>query len=114
MTTELYAWWLDAIELAGDWGKLTREQMAVLGIHEGEPKAGFYRAPPARSRLVDGATDSFIAIWQHDGEMVAVWDGEPIDACAAWTWCARYPISEDRYRRMEREGFGRAPVSLFA
>jgi hypothetical protein len=97
-----FDWWMSALEMAGDYGKLTREQMAALGCHEDEPQPGFWRVPPTRHFSSD---EAFVAIW-HDGQdMRAVWDGAPIDPTAAWSWCLRYPIEEERYRAAERRGF---------
>lgn len=111
--TGAYDWWMTALELAGDYGSLTREQMVTLGIHEDEPKAGFYRAPSERVSSGGEVHDSHIAIWPHGGTLVALWDGAPIETTAAWGWCCRYPISEERYRRAERRSFTH-PAGFFA
>ena len=99
--TASYDWWLRALELVGDYGVLTREQCARLGIHEDEPQAGYYRVPPPKRQLIESEPldEVFVRIWTDNGQAVAHWQGHPMDACAAWTWCCRYPISEERYER---------------
>jgi hypothetical protein len=110
-----YDWWASALELVGDYGVVSREQGYALGIHEDEPQPGFYRVPPPKRRLTenDDYPEAFVAIWPTPEGMAAVWDGAPIDAAAAWAWCCRYPIEEDRYRQAERRGFGAQALGLF-
>ena len=106
-TAPTYDWWLSALELAGDYGVLTREQMYTLGVHEDEPQPGFYRVPPPKRRLRDDdpIDDAWVAIWPTDNGLAALWNGEPTEPCAAWAWCCKAPVSEERYRKMEMAGF---------
>lgn len=100
-------WYLTAIEIVGDYGTLSREQCATLGIHEDDPQPGYYRVPPPKRALreADDLDEVYVRIWSDGDTCRAEWQGSPMDACAAWTWCARYPISEDRYYRAARHGF---------
>jgi hypothetical protein len=109
-------WYLTALELVGDYGTLTRDQCAALGIHEGEPQPGFYRVPPPKRALreADDLDEVYVRIWTQSGSVQAEWQGHPMDACAAWTWCCRTPISEERYERAKAAGFGAKKIGLFA
>ncbi len=103
-----YDWWLSALELAGDYGVLTREQLYDLGCHENEPQPGFWRVPPPKRGFRAGDDDEvYVRIWPEGAGLRAHWQGEPIDACAAWSWCCRYPISEERYERLMRNPHNR-------
>lgn len=114
--TSTYDFWLSALELAGDYGILGRAQLASLGVHEDEPQPGFWRVPPPKRRLSDNQDmdESWVAIWPQGDGLAAVWNGEPTDPCSAWLWCCKTPVSEERWRRMERDNFGRPRVGLFA
>lgn len=96
--TDQYAWWREALKLAGPCGELTREQQAVLKISEDAPQAGFYRA-----RAVKGGPFLPVAIWfDEEGTLVCVFGGkggsDPAEISRVWTWACRYPVSEQAYR----------------
>lgn len=97
-------WYLSALELVGDYGTLSRDQCALLGVHEDEPQPGWYRVPPPKRRLreADDLDEVYVRIWREGDTVLAEWQGRPMDACAAWAWCCRYPISEERYERAKR------------
>jgi hypothetical protein len=98
-------WYLAALEMVGDYGTLTREQCARLGVHEDDPQPGYYRVPPPKRvlREADDLDEVYVRIWSDGDGCRAEWQGHPMDACAAWTWCCRYPISEERYERGMRD-----------
>lgn len=75
-----WAWWQAA--LAGNFGP----------IHDSSPEWGYYR-------VRDGKNGPFlpVAIWQEDGEWIALRNGKTTDAAAIWTWVCRNPITEDDY-----------------
>lgn len=100
-------WYLAALELVGDYGTLSRDQCAKLGIHEDEPQPGFYRVPPPKRALrdADELDEVYVRIWREGDSVLAHWQGYPMDACAAWAWCCRYPIDEERYLAAERRQF---------
>lgn len=80
MTTNVWHWWQEA--LAGRIGP----------IHDSDPQQGFYR-------VRDGKGGPFlpVAIWQQDGQWIALRNGKDADAAAIWTWCCRNPITEEAY-----------------
>lgn len=87
-----YEWWQRA--LAGE--KIGGE---TLPIHDGEAHCGFFR-----HRTSKGGGYTGVAIFEHDGKIVALRDNQPVDAAEEWSWCARYPVSEDAYRQWEKTG----------
>lgn len=87
-----YAWYFKALEMAGDCGELSREQLKALGISEGDPQPGFYRKRAHK----DGPFVP-VAIWSGAEGLVALANGEIADPMAVWTFCARNPIKEDTY-----------------
>lgn len=88
-----YAWYFKALELAGDCGELTRDQMKTLGVSESDPQPGFYR-----KRISKGGPFVTVAIWSTEGGIVALVNGEPADPFAVWTFACRNPIGEATYR----------------
>ena len=54
-----YDWYFKALDVAGDCGELTRDQLKALGISEGDPQAGFYR----KRQFKDGPFVP-VAIWK--------------------------------------------------
>lgn len=93
-----YNFWRKALELAGDCGELTRDQIKTIGVHEGDPQLGFYR----KRKFKDGPF-VHVAIW-HDGGLRALAEGQPVEADDVWSFVCRNPISEDTYRAIENGG----------
>lgn len=93
-----YNWWMKALELAGDCGELSRDQIAGLGVSEGDAHLGFYR-----KRKFKNGPFIHVAIW-YDGGIRALADGKPVDADDVWSFCCRNPISEATYRTIEHGG----------
>lgn len=96
--SDKYAWWREALELAGPCGELTREQQAALKVSEDAPQAGFYRA-----RAAKGGPFLPVAIWfDKSGIPVCLFGGngssDPAEISKVWTWACRYPVSEQAYR----------------
>lgn len=96
--TDQYAWWREALNLAGPCGELSREQQAALKISEDAPQPGFYRA-----RSVKGGPFRPVAIWfDASGILVCAFDGnsgsDPAKISKIWTWACRYPVTEQIYR----------------
>lgn len=85
-----YAFWRKALKLGGG-RQLTREQAASLVIHENEPKVGFYRTRNSRG------PDNPVAIWFENDKLVALEGDNPVDPVDVWSWCCRWPVSEDDY-----------------
>ncbi|MCO4316306.1 hypothetical protein M8997_003850 [Phyllobacterium sp. 21LDTY02-6] len=92
-----YAWYFKALELAGDCGELSREQMKTLGVSEGDPKSGFFR----RRAHKDGPWQT-VAIWFDNLNTVCLVDGRPADAESVWTFACRNPISEGTYHAVRK------------
>lgn len=68
----------------------------ALPIHENEPQVGYYR------KRNKGGTDTPVAIWVSNDEMLAV-DGvesdyRAVDPVKVWTYVARDPIAYDLYK----------------
>jgi hypothetical protein len=79
-----YAYWSEALK--GNLGP----------VHDGDPQAGFYRR-----RLFKDGPFVPVAIWRHDGKMVALVDGKNFaDASDLWTWVCDKPITEAEYRKV--------------
>lgn len=68
-------------------------------VHENDPQSGYWRTKPDRS-----GRSSAVAIWRHEGKVLALRDGRPVDPCDVWTWCCHWPITYDAYRRVAEEG----------
>lgn len=95
-----YDWYFKALETAGDCGELTRNQIASLGVSEGDAQPGFYR-----KRKFKNGPFIPVAIWQDDtGHMLCVCGGDMVDAGEIWTFACRNPISEATYRMIEAGG----------
>lgn len=91
--TTAYAWYFKALELVGDCGELSRDQMKVLGVSEADPEAGFYR----RRAHKDGPWQT-VAIWfDAKGKRYCLVDGKVTEAESVWTFACRNPISEATY-----------------
>jgi hypothetical protein len=92
--TDHYAWYFKALELVGDCGELSREQMKALGVSEGDPKSGFFR----RRAYKDGPWNT-VAIWINPrGQLICLVDGKVTEADSVWTYACRNPISEETYQ----------------
>jgi hypothetical protein len=80
-----YDYWTNA--LAGKFGP----------VHDSDPQPGFYR-----KRVSRGGVFLPVAIWEHEGQMIALVDGKQADADEIWTYVCQHPISEQHYHaRME-------------
>ncbi len=80
-----YDYWTNA--LAGNFGP----------VHDSDPQPGFFR-----KRLSRGGAYVPVAIWEHEGQIVALVDGKQADANEIWTYVCQHPISEQHYHaRME-------------
>lgn len=100
-------WYLSALELVGDYGTLSRDQCAMLGVREGDAHPGFYRIPTPKRWLRDGPPPSerYVQIWTVPGGVFATIDGVQADPADAFQAGCRTPISEERYYRAARHGF---------
>lgn len=76
-----YKYWKDALK--GVFGE----------IHDGHPQPGYYRKRTGKS-----AGYVPVAIWEQEGQTVAIVDGVAADADEIWTWVCPYPIPEQWYR----------------
>lgn len=75
-----YTYWQNALE--GNFGP----------VHDSDPQPGFYR-----KRTGKAAGYQPVAIWEHDGRIVALVDGKEADAAEIWTYVCKYPILEQWY-----------------
>jgi hypothetical protein len=83
-----YAWWRNA--LAGNFGPM----------HDGDAQPGFYRKR-------DGKNGPWfpVAIWLDQfGLPVATCAGREVNAGEIWSWCCKYPVTEDAYREVAERG----------
>lgn len=80
-----YSYWHNA--LAGSFGP----------VHDSDAQPGFYRRRVAR-----GGNFEPVAIFVHDGEIVALVNGKPQDANDIWTFVCQYPVKEDWYHAKMR------------
>lgn len=87
-----YDWYFKALDVAGDCGELSRDQLKALGISEGDPQAGFYR----KRQFKDGPFVP-VAIWNTEGGMVALANGVAANPFEIWSFAARNPIGEATY-----------------
>lgn len=76
---DTYAYWLNA--LAGTFAP----------VHESDPQNGFYR-----KKNRDGSL-SPVAIFDHEGEKVALVNGVATDPASVWTWVCDKPVTEAAY-----------------
>jgi hypothetical protein len=89
--SDVYAWWREALANPQKIGK----ELAVI---EAEPQCGYYRA-----KNQDGAFVP-VAIWMHEGALVAMRGSSQIDPIAVWTWCCRQPVSYEAYTAARDNG----------
>lgn len=87
-----YDWWQRA--LAGE-----KIGGPTLPIHDGDSHLGFFRKrKEARGSFVG------VAIFEHEGKIVALVDKRVMDAAEAFSWGARYPVTEEAYRQWDETG----------
>lgn len=80
MTTS-YEYWSNA--LAGNFGP----------VHDSDPQCGFYR-----KRAYKAGPFLPVAIFEHEGKIVALTDNKPVDANEIWTYVCQHPVAEQWYR----------------
>lgn len=89
-----YDYWQSALRLTDGKRQLTRPEMSSLGVSEDDVGLGFFRV-----RLVArGPFDGPIAIWEHEGEVIATLGGLTADLTDTWLHACKYPIHERIYR----------------
>lgn len=64
----------------------------TLPIHDGEAHPGFYRKRASRA----GAFLP-VAIWEHEGALIALVDGKQADPAEVWSYCCRFPVTNEAY-----------------
>lgn len=82
-----YEYWQNA--LRGDFGLM----------HDGDAQPGFYR-----KRTSKAGPFVPVAIWEHEGAVVALVDGKSGDPAALWSFVCRYPVTEEQYRSRVETG----------
>lgn len=85
-----YTYWQNALK--GSFGP----------VHDSDPQPGFYRR-----RTRKGGPFVPVAIWEHEGKIVAVQDGKHADAAEIWTYVCQNPIPEDWYHGKMNDGVWR-------
>lgn len=85
--TANYDYWTNA--LAGNFGP----------VHDSDPQAGFYR-----KRVSRGGAFLPVAIWENEGQMIALVDGKQADANEIWTYVCQHPITEAHYHARVETG----------
>jgi hypothetical protein len=83
--TDEYAFWRAALANPVAIGE-------TLPVHDGDPQPGFYR-----KRNGNKEPWQAVAIWRHEGRLVAFVNGRDADAATIWTFVCRNPISEAAY-----------------
>jgi hypothetical protein len=87
-----YDWWNRA--LAGE-----KVGGPTLPVHDSDAQPGFWRRRASR-----GGPFLPVAIWEQDGNLVALSDGHEADAGEIWSFVCRYPVSEEAYRQRVETG----------
>lgn len=88
MSNDVYKFWYEALknpEMIG--------QANGLEVHESHPQSGFYR--------MRGNEDQDmlpVAIWEHEGQMVAKVGNHMRNADDVWSWCCRHPVTHEDYK----------------
>ena len=72
---------------------------AALPVHENLPQAGFYRVRTGKN----GPWEP-VAIFEHEGSLVALRAGNPVDAGQIWTWACRNPVTYEAYTAVVERG----------
>lgn len=75
---------------------LTGERVPV---HEDEPVCGYYRV---RTKYMGEWLP--VAIFEHEGSLVAIRSNSPVDIEHVWPYCARRPVSYSAYRLVAEQG----------
>lgn len=68
-------------------------------VHENAPQPGFYRTKGGKGREPEP-----VAIFEHNGALVALRSGNPVDPGEVWTWVCTSPISHDVYEAVAERG----------
>ena len=80
-----FSWWQDAVD-----GK--------VGMMTTTPEWGFYK-----TRRKNGPWEP-VAIWEEDGVLKAVRNGDPVDPHQVWEWCRNHPVDYEAYMQAVRMG----------
>jgi hypothetical protein len=80
-----FSWWQDAVD--GHFGQMTTT-----------PEWGYYK-----TRRKNGAWEP-VAIWEEDGVLKALRNGEPTDPHQVWEWCRTHPVEYEDYMKAIRMG----------
>jgi len=70
-----------------------------MPIHEGQPQIGYYRTKGGKGRMPEP-----VAIFEHEGAIVALKSNNPVDASEIWTWVCTSPISYETYVAVAERG----------
>lgn len=68
-------------------------------INADAPQHGYYKA-----RKGKGGAFELVAIWEKDGELVAIHGREMVEPTKVWTWCADKPVSKDDVAHYKQHG----------
>ncbi|MBZ9683268.1 hypothetical protein LB531_21660 [Mesorhizobium sp. CO1-1-2] len=93
MTADQYAWWRQALKLAGGYRELTHDQLLLLGPSADSPESGFFRNRPFKDApLVP------VAIWRDgSGTIFCLQNDKEAEADKVWNYACRNPITEALY-----------------
>lgn len=95
-----YGFWRSALTIAGDGGRLSRQQLVSVGAVTSEPRPGFWRKRVVE--IVNGKRvrrpSLPVAIWPTPEGFQCLVDGKPADPDETWSWVCTTPISEQTYR----------------
>ncbi|TIP15657.1 MAG: hypothetical protein E5X92_13260, partial [Mesorhizobium sp.] len=93
MTADQYAWWRQALKLAGGYRELTNDQLLLLAPSADSPESGFFRNRPFKDApLVP------VAIWRDaSGNVICLQGGKEAEADRVWNYACRNPITEALY-----------------
>jgi hypothetical protein len=89
-----YRYWLAGLRLTDGKRQLTRDEMQSLGISEDNIGSGFFRKRTGPREPFA----SLVAIWEQEGETLAIADGAYVPAQDVWLSACKYPIHEVEYR----------------
>jgi hypothetical protein len=68
-------------------------------IHEDQPQIGYYRTKGGKGRQPEP-----VAIYEHDGALVALRGATAVDPFDVWTWVCTNPISYETYQAVAQRG----------
>ncbi|RUV37458.1 hypothetical protein [Mesorhizobium sp. M7A.F.Ca.MR.148.00.0.0] len=93
MTADQYAWWRQALKLAGGYRELTHDQLLLLAPSADSPESGFFRNRPYKDApLVP------VAIWRDaSGKVNCLQGDKEAEADKVWNYACRNPITETLY-----------------